>query len=99
MINPHRGDVEVVVNGEPRVGRLTLGAIAALETRLEAGSLQALAKRFEGGQMSMQDVLEILSVSLDIPVPDLKTADIESGATGAAQAAALLLARGFGGVG
>lgn len=96
MINPHRGDVEIVIDGVSHVGRLTLGAIAVLETRLQVGSLQELAQRFETGKMSMQDAVEVLSVALNIPVAELGRAEIGGGAMGAMQAAVLLLARGFG---
>lgn len=95
MCNPHRGDVEITLDDKVHIARLTLGAIAVLETRLATSSLQELATRFESGQMSMQDVLEVLSVALGVPVDDIAAMDIKGGAAGAAQAAALLLQRGF----
>ena len=36
MANPWRGEVALVVDGEPRTLRLTLAALAELEARLEA---------------------------------------------------------------
>ena len=39
MPNPWRGEVELSIDGEPRVMRLTLAALAELEARLEAESL------------------------------------------------------------
>jgi hypothetical protein len=50
MANPHRGEVEVLVDGVPRTARLTLGALAELEEELGEGSLVALVERLEGGR-------------------------------------------------
>lgn len=36
MVNPWRGEVTLVVDGEARVMRLTLAALAELEARLAA---------------------------------------------------------------
>jgi len=41
MVNRWRGDVALVVNGQRRVARLTLGALAELEDALEEPSLVA----------------------------------------------------------
>ena len=49
MANPWRGEVELVVDGEPRVMRLTLAALAELEARLKSESLIELIARFETG--------------------------------------------------
>ena len=49
MANPWRGEVELVVDGEPRVMRLTLAALAELEARLKSESLVELIARFEAG--------------------------------------------------
>ena len=51
MANPWRGEVALVVDGEPRVMRLTLGALAELEARLKSESLIELIGRFETGRV------------------------------------------------
>ena len=48
-MNPWRGEVALSVDGQPRVMRLTLGALAELEARLKSGSLMELIGRFETG--------------------------------------------------
>ena len=47
MANPWTGEVALVINGEVRVLKLTLGALAGLEQALQAGSLVELVERFE----------------------------------------------------
>lgn len=98
--NPHRGEVEVVVDGVPRRARLTLGALAELEEALGADSLVALVERLEGGRVSGRDVLLVLLAGLrgggwDVSREALVGADVAGGPLGAARAAALLLARAF----
>ena len=51
MANPHAGEVALVLDGEARVLKLTLGALAELEDRLQADSLPALVERFEAGAL------------------------------------------------
>ncbi len=98
--NPERGEVRLVVDGEPRLMRLTLGALATLEARLEAGSLMGLAERFETGRVSTEELIALLSAGLagggsDIPERALADADIEGGAVGAMRAGMQLLAMAF----
>ena len=45
MANPHRGEVVLSLNGEVHVLRLTLGALAELETILDEDGLVALVAR------------------------------------------------------
>ena len=52
MANPWRGEVALVIDGQRRVLKLTLGALAELEQVLEAGSLVDLVERFEAGRFS-----------------------------------------------
>ena len=47
MVNPWRGEVKLVLDGRPQIMKLTLGALAELETTLQSGSLVDLVKRFE----------------------------------------------------
>lgn len=100
MANPWRGEVALTINGAPRKLRLTLGALAALEARLQTGSLVALVERFENGGFSAADVLALLEAALEgggspMQAADLAQAEIEGGPIGAARAAAAVLAAAF----
>lgn len=100
MANPLRGEVALVLDGERRVCRLTLGALAELEARLEAESLTALVERFEGGQLRARDVLLLVLAGLrgggwTGDLPDLVQAEIEGGPLEAARVAARMLALAF----
>lgn len=100
MTNPYAGEVALVINGERRVLKLTLGALAELEGALGAQSLVALVERFEGGSFSARDVMALILAGLHgagqpTNADDLLHADIEGGAVAAARAAARLLALAF----
>lgn len=100
MANPHRGEVAIVIDGRRRTMRLTLGALAALETRLEAGSLMGLAERFESGRVGAAELIALLAAGLGgggdaMDEAALAAADIEGGAVGAMRAGMELLARAF----
>ncbi len=100
MTNPLAGEVTVQIDGVPHVCKLTLGAIAELEARLESDSLMELVTRFEEGRYSGRDVLALVVAGLrgggwQGGTSDLLSADIEGGPLGAAKVAALLLARAF----
>lgn len=100
MANPYAGEVALVIDGQPHVLRLTLGALAELETTLGADSLIALVERFEQGRFSSRDVLALIVAGLrgggwQGCGDDLLHAQIEGGITGAATTAATLLARAF----
>ncbi len=100
MANPFAGEVALVIDGERRVMKLTLGALAELETALGAGSLVALVERFEGGAFSARDVLMVLAAGLRGggwrgTAEDLRGAEIAGGVAAAARAAAELLVRAF----
>lgn len=101
MANPWAGEVEVVIDGEVRVAKLTLGALAELEAALGAETLVDLVLRFEGGAVSSRDVLALVVAGLRGggwrgTAADLLSAEIGGGAVGAAKVAAELLARAFG---
>lgn len=49
MVNPYRGEVELVIGGQVHVMRLTLGVLAELEAEMEADSLMDMVHRFETG--------------------------------------------------
>ncbi len=100
MANPWTGEVELILDGEPRVMKLTLGALAELEAELETGTLIELVERFEGGQFSTRDVLALIVAGLRGggwrgSAADLIASEIEGGPVEAARAAGLLLARAF----
>lgn len=100
MINPVRGDVALTVNGQERALRLTLGALAALEHRLEVGSLVDLVTRFEDGSFRSQDLLALTWAGLngggwDISFDDVGDCTIDGGPMEAARAGARLLALTF----
>lgn len=90
----------LVINGQPCVMRLTLGALAGLEVALAEPSLVALVERFEQGRFSGADVLALLKAGLTggacpVDPAELDHADIEGGPMAAARAAAELIARAF----
>jgi len=98
--NPWAGEVTLVVDGQARTCKLTLGALAELETALGADTLVELVKRFESGGFSSRDVLALIVAGLrgggwQGTAGDLVSAQIEGGVVRAAEAAAQLLARAF----
>jgi hypothetical protein len=100
MANPWAGEVVLVLDGERRIAKLTLGALAELETRLEADSLAELVARFEGDRLRARDVLLLICAGLrgggwPGDLHDLLSAEIEGGPLEAARAAAKLLALAF----
>ncbi|MEO9575997.1 MAG: gene transfer agent family protein [Tateyamaria sp.] len=100
MTNPWRGEVSLVIDGEPRVMRLTLGALAALEAALDEPSLVSLVERFEQSRFSSADVLALLKAGLQgggcaEVAASLDHAEIDGGPMAAARAAAQLIARAF----
>lgn len=102
MANPHRGEIDAVIGGETVTLCLTLGALAELESRLQAGDLVGLSERFASGHVSARDLTAILGAGLrgaghQIIDDDLARMSIEGGLKGAAKIAAKLLRATFGG--
>ena len=98
MANPWTGEVALVINGQQRLLKLTLGALAELEQALEVGSLVELVQRFEGGVFSSRDVLALVVAGVrggGGEAVDMANADIAGGPMAAARVAAELLARAF----
>lgn len=100
MANPWAGEVALVIDGERRVLKLTLGTLAELEAGLAAGSLMDLVERFEAGAFSTRDVLALIVAGLrgggwQGRAGDLIAVEIEGGPLAAARAAAELLVRAF----
>ena len=100
MANPHAGEVALWLDGERRVLKLTLGALAELEDGLQADSLVGLVERFEAGRFTSRDVLALIVAGLrgggwTGTAADLRCAEIRGGPVEAARVAAMLLARAF----
>ena len=100
MANPWAGEVEIVIDGQAHVCKLTLGALAELESALGVGSLIELIRRFESGAFSGRDVMAVIVAGLrgggwKGQSSDLIAAEIAGGPVGAAKLAATLLARAF----
>lgn len=101
MANPHAGEVEIVLDGERHVMRLTLGALAELEEGLGEASLVDLIQRFEGGDVSSRDVLRLIVAGLRGGgwrgrMEDLLAVEVGGGPLEAARLAGVLLVRAFG---
>ena len=64
MANRLRGEIDAVIGGERFVLCLTLGALAELESRLEAGDLVGLCERFEKGRVSAGDLIALIGAGL-----------------------------------
>lgn len=101
MANRLRGEIDAVIGGERFVLCLTLGALAELESRLEAGDLVGLCERFEKGRVSAGDLIALIGAGLRgggnaISDDELARLRIEGGLVGAARIAADLLGVTFG---
>lgn len=100
MVNAWTGEVALTLDGQAHVCKLTLGALAELETALEAGTLVELVERFENGAFSTRDVLALIVAGLrgggwQGRAKDLLATEIGGGPLEAARVAAELLARAF----
>ncbi len=100
MANHWAGEVGLVLDGEAHALKLTLGALAELESELDTGTLFDLVERFESGRFSTRDVLALIVAGLRGggwrgSARDLLSAEIEGGPIEAARAAGALLARAF----
>ena len=100
MANPWAGEASLTIDGEVRVLKLTLGALAELEAELDRGTLVDLVSRFEGGDVRTRDVLALVVAGLRGGgwaggTDELRVVEFRGGPVAAAQAAAALLARAF----
>ncbi len=80
MTQYRSGDASLVINGETKPLRLTLGALASLEENLGQGDFSTLQKRLEAPRVA--DILVILQALLQgggfpTTVDALKTSDID----------------------
>ncbi len=64
MANPWTGEVALIIDGAPHVMKLTLGALAELETQLGEDTIISLVQRFESGAFSSRDVLALIVAGL-----------------------------------
>jgi Phage tail tube protein, GTA-gp10 len=101
MANARRGDVAVMIGGEPRVMRLTLGALAELETGFGVEDLTALGVRFAEGKLKSADLIALLGAGLragglSVADRDVGGLDFDGGLHGAIAAVAQLLTLTFG---
>jgi tail tube GTA-gp10-like protein len=100
MANPWAGEVALELGGERKVLKLNLGALAELETWLQAEGIADLVERFEEGGFKSRDVLALVCAGLrgggwDGDLRDLAKAEITGGPLEAARVAARLLALAF----
>ena len=100
MANPWAGEVALLLNGEPRVAKLTLGALAELEAGLGEQMLVDLVERFESQRFSTRDIMAVIVAGLrgggwQGTAEELRNADIGGGPMQAVRVAAELLARAF----
>ena len=98
--NPWTGEAIITLDGVPHVAKLTLGALAELETQLGQGTLLELVERFEVGTVSSGEVLALIVAALRGggwrgTHADLLSVDIEGGPVEAARVAARVLALAF----
>ncbi len=99
-MNPYRGEVSLVVDGEARAMRLSLGALAELEAALGEDSLLSMIERFESGAFRSDDLISLLLAGMSgagqpMERAALLSAEIEGGPMAAAKAGALLLKLAF----
>ena len=100
MVNPCAGEVEIRLNGQAHVAKLTLGSLAELESAMPDGSFVDLVERFEGGSFSPRDVLAIILAGLrgagwTGSEAELVKTQIGDGPMEAARLAGQLLVRAF----
>jgi hypothetical protein len=101
MVNPHRGEVEAVLDGERHSLCLTLGALAELEAAFGAEDMLALAERFGTGRLSARDAVRIIAAGLrgggqSLSDEAVARMQAEGGAAGYVDIVVRLLAATFG---
>ena len=67
MANPHRGEADLIVDGERLTLRLTLGALAEIE---------ALTRGLDTGRLSLSQLIDILALALKAGGNDIGRAAI-----------------------
>ena len=102
MPNPHRGEVTAMLDGRAYTLRLTLGALADLETALDISDLVALAERFERGSLTSREAIAIIGAGLrgagqDVTDEDVARMTPDGGVAALIKTAATLLTKAFAG--
>lgn len=64
MANRHRGEVGLAIGGEMFALRLTLQALAEIESALGAGDLQGLGERFAEGRAGARDLIALIGAAV-----------------------------------
>lgn len=99
--NARRGEVAAMLDGREMRLRLTLGALAELESAFAAEDLGALVARFSTGKLSATDMMRIVGAGLrgagaEVSDEEVGRMACEGGAAGFARIVAELLAQTFG---
>jgi hypothetical protein len=100
MPNPHRGEIEARLDGQPHTLCLTLGALAELEHAFGHEDMLALAERFQKGRLSARDAQRIIAAGLrgaghDISDDAVARMQADGGAAGFVDIVARLLTATF----
>jgi hypothetical protein len=64
MVNRHRAEVELPIGADRFRLRLTLQALAEMESALGASDLQALGARFSKGRVSARDLTSLIGAAI-----------------------------------
>lgn len=101
MANAMRGEVDATLDGKTYTLRLTLGALAELESGMGATDLVGLAERFETNRLSARDILRIIGCGLrgaghPLTDEDVARMKVSGGLAAYVRIAADLLAATFG---
>lgn len=100
-LNRRRGDASLHLGGQRLTLRLTLGALAELESAFQVEDLAGLAARFGSGRLAARDLVAILGAAVRGGGQALSDADIaalalDDGVEGVARAIADVLEAAFG---
>lgn len=103
MVNRHRGEVSLTLDGKPHCLVLTLGALAELEADLQLDNIAQLVERFAQGKIKTRDLICILGAALRAggqEISNLQAGQMrcEGGAASLTRALAELLHLTFGGI-
>ncbi|MFV0294844.1 MAG: gene transfer agent family protein [Hyphomicrobiaceae bacterium] len=101
MPNPHRGEIEAVIDGRPMTLCLTLGALAELENTFGAEDMLALANRLATGRLAARDTIRVVAAGLRGAGHDVRDTDVDhmrmdNGVAGFVDTVTRLLAATFG---
>ncbi|MEL6298929.1 MAG: gene transfer agent family protein [Pseudomonadota bacterium] len=101
MANPHRGEIDAVLDGQSYRLCLTLGALAELESAFGDEDMLALAERFARGRLKARDAIRVLGAGLrggghDLSDEQVARMRVSGGASGFVTLVADLLNATFG---